>query len=260
MTEDDTPEDKHAKEFDVTLRTTPEQSIARANVVHEIDLEMDYATDIQVTREEVEGVPEAFILHNVLTAEECQRYIDETERLGYTDAPLTVGNNRYEMATDVRDNLRVMWQATPRMMDPIWQRVSSFFPPVLRVGPNDWGLVQEGALNERFRFYRYEAEQRFRPHFDGCFRRRTGEQSHYTFILYLNDGFDGGETTFFPEDCNFMRGRPKAGMERRVNPRRGSVLVFRHTGANSPLHEGSPHHTQGMHKYALRSDVMYKPL
>lgn len=35
-----------------------------------------------VTKEEVEGVPEAFVLHNVLTPEECDFYINFTEKLG----------------------------------------------------------------------------------------------------------------------------------------------------------------------------------
>lgn len=34
-------------------------------------------------------------------------------------------------------------------------------------------------------------------HFDGCFLRNTGgpkrDQSHYTLLIYLNEGFEGGK-------------------------------------------------------------------
>ena len=48
-------------------------------------------------KEEIPGVPEAFVLHNVLTKEECDAYIQVTEQLGYTEAPITTGINQAEM-------------------------------------------------------------------------------------------------------------------------------------------------------------------
>jgi len=35
-----------------------------------------------ITREEVEGVREGYMLHNVLTPEECKQFIDITEKMG----------------------------------------------------------------------------------------------------------------------------------------------------------------------------------
>jgi len=240
-------EDKHARDFDSV--------IARASVVHEVDLDINYTKEVTVTREELAGVPSAFLLHNVLTPEECQIYIDESERLGYTDAPITTGAGP-QMLKDVRDNLRVMWQASPRMMIPIWERVRDFFPQQLpEPALSEWKLVMDNALNERFRFYKYDTEQVFRPHYDGHFRRATGEKSHFTFIIYLNDGFKGGETTFFMGPGIYSK--RKEADEVRVNPRQGTALVFRHTGKHSPLHEGSAHFSAGQYKYVLRSDIMY---
>jgi hypothetical protein len=48
------------------------------------------------------------------------------------------------------------------------------------------------GLNERFRFYRYDPGQHFAPHMDGCYQRANGEESQFTFLVYLNDGFVGG--------------------------------------------------------------------
>ena len=102
----------------------------------------------------------------------------------------------------------------------------------------DWKLQ---GLNERFRFYRYDVGQRFAPHTDGYFERTNGERSHFTFMVYLNDGFEGGATAFH-------HSKPSL----RVTPVRGMALVFYHR----QLHEGMP--VVKGRKYVLRTDVMYR--
>jgi len=248
-------EDTHAKEFESNAKV----ALARAMKVHKVDATMPYASDLtrEVVREEVEGVPEAFILHNVLTKEECDAYIEITEKLGYTDAPITTGINQANMMPEVRDNQRVMWEVSNDATSPIWRRIAHLVPNEIS-NPIPWKVDESNPLNDRFRFYRYDVNQTFRPHFDGCFRRNAEEQSHYTFIVYLNEGFEGGETVFFPEGKNSMWTTKTVTKERRVNPKIGSALVFRHSGVNSPLHEGAPHFTKGEKKYVLRSDIMYK--
>ena len=64
--------------------------------------------------------------------------------------------------------------------------------------------------------------------------------------MYLNEGFEGGETTFL----NY------SGSEEHVRcvPRTGMVLIFQH----DILHEGS--RLEKGRKYAVRTDVMYRPL
>jgi len=89
-------------------------------------------------------------------------------------------------------------------------------------------------------------EKFFRKHYDGCFPRNANEMSLLTFIVYLNDGFEGGCTTFFVNSKAV-----------KVEPEMGSGLLFFHgRHSASPLHEGSLL-TKGR-KYVLRSDIMYK--
>ena len=102
-----------------------------------------------------------------------------------------------------------------------------------------WGVLN---LNERFRYYRYDIGQTFRPHFDGSFDRSRTEASFLTFMIYLNDGFEGGSTAFYHD------GRPRVS----VTPRQGMALIFEH----HQLHEGAP--VESGRKYVLRSDVMYR--
>jgi hypothetical protein len=64
--------------------------------------------------------------------------------------------------------------------------------------------------------------------------------------MYLNEGFEGGETKFYGEDRDvptFI-----------VRPRQGMALVFAHR----QLHEGAP--VLAGRKYVLRTDVMYSRL
>ena len=93
------------------------------------------------------------------------------------------------------------------------------------------------GLNERLRFYRYTPGQHFRWHLDGAFQRSPRERSRWTFMVYLNDDFDGGGTDF--EDGVTVR------------PVTGAALVFAH----GLRHQGAEV-TRGT-KYVLRSDVMF---
>ena len=92
-------------------------------------------------------------------------------------------------------------------------------------------------MNERFRIYRYQKYQEFRSHSDGKFHRSDLEESKLTFMIYLNDDFQGGGTNF----DDFV-----------AWPETGMGLCFDH----SLRHEGAMV-LDGV-KYALRSDIMYK--
>ncbi|XP_063437917.1 uncharacterized protein LOC134718955 isoform X2 [Mytilus trossulus] len=95
---------------------------------------------------------------------------------------------------------------------------------------------------DRLRILRYDPGEYFRPHYDGMYKRDNGERSYVTVQIYLNEGFEGGSTTFIGSHID----------ERvEVVPKTGSVLVFEHP----ILHEGSE--LIAGRKYAIRTDVMY---
>jgi hypothetical protein len=104
-----------------------------------------------IVKRDVEGVDGAFILDNVLTADECKQFITLTEEMGYDIAPITVGEGVGQVMTDVRDNKRVMWQSKPEITDAIWERVKDFLPATISYPSGTWDLK---GLNERLRFYR----------------------------------------------------------------------------------------------------------
>ena len=106
---------------------------------------------------------------------------------------------------------------------------------------------------------------------------KTGNtRSYLTFLIYLNDNFEGGETKFYypvtttststnKDDNNDTSTSAKPASEtktktslvaRGVIPKRGSVLIFPQGNTASLLHEGSAV-TKGI-KYVIRTDVLYQ--
>ena len=171
-----------------------------------------------------------FTISNILTADECQEQIAFAEQRGFEIATIEARDGP-RLDTEVRNNDRVIVDDIARAVH-LWERVAPFIPS------NMQGRQVVG-LNERIRYYRYNIGQQFDWHYDGFFRRDNGEQSHFTFMIYLNDGYAGGTTQF---------------EELEVKGKRGMALVFEH----EQLHRGAEV-TRGM-KYVLRSDVMYGPL
>lgn len=89
------------------------------------------------------------------------------------------------------------------------------------------------------RVYRYEVGQHFGLHEDQSYFGPGGEASLLTLLVYLNEGFEGGETEF-----------PEQG--RTIVPATGTALLFQHR----VLHAGN--RISAGTKYVLRSDVLYR--
>lgn len=172
--------------------------------------------------------PDIFVLHDFLETSRCEALIRETERMGYSLATI---NDAVQptRAPEVRNNDRVMVD-DPRLAAFLWERARDSVP-------ESCGDCRAVGLNERFRFYRYRPGQRFRWHFDGPFVRDAHEESQFTFMVYLNEGFAGGDTEF---------------EQLTVTPRTGMALCFWHP----TLHQGAAV-THGT-KYVMRTDVMYR--
>lgn len=173
-------------------------------------------------------IPRSIItIPEVLSAAECHDHIARSEQIGYEAAPIITFRGP-KIDEDVRNNDRILVD-DHELAAFVWPRIRDHTPAILD------GREAIG-LNDRFRYYRYKPGQKFALHRDGSFRRKSGEESKLTCILYLNDDFSGGET---------------AVKDRVIEPKRGLALIFRHEF----LHEGRPV-LEGI-KYVLRTDVMY---
>ncbi|MFL6658777.1 MAG: 2OG-Fe(II) oxygenase [Massilia sp.] len=171
-----------------------------------------------------------FTIDNFLSADECRHYIALSERMGYqpSEVDLATGSRRLE---EVRNNDRVLCDDVA-MAAFLFERAEPFLPPEL----DGWALH---GFNERLRFYRYGPGEYFKWHKDGTYVAAPGVESRLTFMIYLNVGFEGGDTQFRWD---------------RVQPDEGRVLVFPHRQS----HQGAE--LMAGTKYVLRTDVMYRQL
>lgn len=201
-----------------------------------------------VTRHDLAKIPGAFMLQDVLTAEECDQIIAASAAMGYTrDGPASM------LGQDVRKNQNCVWIADADMANTLFQRSLPHLPKDVDGGA-------PAGLNARWRLYKYNTSDVFKVHQDsscpgiGIANGRLVQDmygdrwSQLTFLVYLNDDFGGGATRFF-------LGKSRDEVQE-VPAKRGAVLCFYH-GKNSlsPWHEGALV-TQGT-KYVIRSDVLY---
>ena len=189
--------------------------------------------------------PEICVIDDFLTADECLALIDRSEAAAYEAATVATRSGPI-MAQAVRNNDRVMVDDL-EAADRLWGRLKNLFPVTYR------DRHEAVGLNERLRFYRYGPGQVFRWHRDGAFTRDNGEQSMFTFMVYLNDACKGGETMFRGLPFGYLDDE-QAPRDLSVKPKTGSALVFAH-----PLDHTGALVTEGT-KYVLRSDVMYRAM
>lgn len=210
------------------------------------DVLVDEGRTVAVRRENIDkGV---YVLHGVISPKECKRLIATAQGIGFSHAGLAIGNDTYRVNLAARNNTRVVLDA-PRLAKELWERVKNV------VDAKHEGAPLTG-LNDRLRVYQYEPGQRFSPHVDVRTIVPRGE-TRESFMIYLNDDFEGGSTRFFEvKEKNSRRGE---GRGRKFDNRVrfslrapvGSVIAFDHL----LLHEGAEV-TRGV-KYAVRSDLIY---
>jgi len=183
--------------------------------------------------------PDILTVSGLFSADECERWIAQGETLGFEAASVSLVEGA-KMMPAVRNNDRATIE-DPALAAALWERVRGFVPPQLD------GCLARG-LSERFRFYRYDPGQRFKRHRDGAVDGPPGQRSKLTFLIYLNDGYERGETTFI--DYRFEND-VAVPQEIRIAGKTGMGLFFRH----ERRHEGSP--VLSGRKYVLRTDVLY---
>lgn len=182
--------------------------------------------------------PDVFTIAGVLSVAECVALIGRAESVGF-DAASVRTQSGPKMMPNIRNNDRVNID-DHELAETMWSRVSSILPIL-----DD---KQPVGVDDHLRFYRYESGQEFKRHKDGSVSNDSGWTSKLSYLIYLNDDFNGGDTIF----RNYVgKGESRQKVEHVVKPTTGTALLFRH----ERWHEGSVM-TAGR-KYVLRSDVFY---
>jgi len=177
------------------------------------------------------------LISNFLSPEECQSFIRTSEQEGYKEATVSLPG-KPTMMKNIRDNDRVIFESE-ELATSLFSRIQ----PYIREALDD---AEPHSLNPRFRYYRYSPGQKFKRHIDGS--EKVGDlESKVTFLMYLNEDCEGGETIFRP------KGIPVGGEgEYKIPPELGSALLFQH----QLWHEGAPLISGS--KYVLRTDIFYQ--
>lgn len=150
----------------------------------------------------IEHGNDIFTIQHLWTPPKCQQFIQKSEKEGFEKALVNTIDGPVQMES-FRNNDRLFWE-DEALAEQIWEEIIDFVPC-------DLGDYQAIGLNELFRFYRYDVHQQFNWHYDAPYQRNSNERSFYTFMIYLNDDFEGGATAF--HNCN-------------LTPKTGSGLFF----------------------------------
>ncbi|MFO0618974.1 MAG: 2OG-Fe(II) oxygenase [Polyangiaceae bacterium] len=193
------------------------------------------------------------------TPDECAALIAEPNEHAWL--PATVNRSRgREVDARVRNNAVAVLR-DPALAADAFARVRPHVPTRMstEIASRRVDLTVHG-VHQPMRIYRYDPGQFFGVHEDQSYFGADGSQSLLTFMVYLNDDFDGGDTEFLiarqrDEDTPRSHPRPEgAGGEDagvRVRPTTGMALLFQHR----VLHAGCSV-LRGT-KYVLRSDILY---
>ncbi|KAK1833717.1 hypothetical protein QBC39DRAFT_45593 [Podospora conica] len=212
------------------------------------------ATAPPVTYHHHPVVPRLTLAKGVLSPPECKAIIAAGETVKFVpDAPLRDDGDISILAHNF------YWVVDQQFHDRLWSRVSPFVPSSV-----DGRLVR--GLNRRFRVYRYVPGAEYRCHIDGAWPPSgilpddtyvydnsppdKKQSSLFTFLIYLNDEFEGGETTYFLPAARegTLNAYP-------IRPVMGGVAIFPHGDIGALLHEGTG--VRKGAKYVIRTEVEY---
>ena len=219
------------------------------------------ARDVPVTRVEIDSVPGAFQLLNVLTPPECEHLVEMTEALGYLE------DAAVSLPRSIRHNHNATWIADDHTNQAIWERCQNSFSAGDKTAFGKKAL----GLNARYRFYRYAEGDYFAPHTDGSWpgsRMVDGELitnayedrwSLLSVLFFLTQDYEGGATRFFVSQLDPSQPARSNNDVATIDIRTplGGALCFPH--GSHPLHcmHASEPITSGL-KYIIRSDILFE--
>ena len=212
-------------------------------------------------------------LGNVLTEQQCNEIIQSSNFYKFQDMSI-----KYD-ATKERNNSRLL-VLDSGLGKYLWNRVEEILSTVIRdhnialvplgfdVLRGNWEL---SGLNEALRINKYSSERRefFACHRDAQYCPSGDERSMLSLVLYLNEGFKGGETCFYlpkrrkvhtkgmtvDEEIRAHSGLNNGFRQLKISPVTGSAVLF----SQNILHESIPLEAQQtVDKFILKTDVMLK--
>lgn len=218
-----------------------------------------------------------FTIKGALKTDECNLLVEKANAKGWKKSPPTGGGHGKNSKEIPRtSSLCVLYDT--ELAKRLWDIIRPYLPPDLTyLNHKDNPYLHrehQGAewspvfVYDKMRLYQYFPGDAFPEHHDYKIRRRIVtedsefiEQSFTSLLIYLNDGFEDGQTGYWPDEiglhCRFKKDVDDQSSNRKMH----QVLITPETGKlvlqyQDMMHEGiSP--KKGV-KYILRTDVIYR--
>jgi len=180
----------------------------------------------------VDGV---FVIEEFFDDDMCDEWIERAEDEGFATAPVHTPEGE-RVAVHIRDCGEVVFHD---------EGAADRLAAALEEAMNEELAAGFIGVHPRPRVFKYVEDQAFAPHTDMTIEADDGRsRSRYTFLVYLNEPLEGGQTTFPVEWDD--------GDALAVDPIPGRGVLFEH----DIMHAGAP--VISGEKYILRADVLYE--
>ncbi|AGF85712.1 hypothetical protein QJ854_gp070 [Moumouvirus goulette] len=196
---------------------------------------------------------ELIVIDNLLSKNECEQIINDTQNLHKSL------NN--EFLSKDRDAKRLL-NINEIMSKILYNRIKhiNFGNDLKPFGFGTGGIWKFSSINPCFRHSYYEGPcNGFAPHRDSSYIKDENNRSILTLLIYLNDDFIGGDTTFIKSKNerkigDIVNEELFGGFEEIFDNKikQGSAIIFNHDiiHCGKPIISGT--------KYIIRSDLVFK--
>lgn len=172
-------------------------------------------------------------ISDVFSVEECSAVIQIAENAGFVQASFFTDKDGTEHYSEIRKSERCILDSKAF--------AAEMFRRLLPHLPAEVNGCKLTGVNERLRILKYGPGDEFQLHSDGSYTSPIdGSYSVLTILLYLNEGYEGGFTTFLDNGSAYVELVPHVGMV---------------TLQEQPLLHLVPPLKKGV-KYVLRTEVM----
>ena len=142
---------------------------------------------------------------DVFSVNECSAVIQIAENAGFVRASFFTDKEGVEHYSEIRKSERCILDSKPF--------AAEVFRRLLPHLPAEFNGCKVVGVNERLRILKYGPGDEFKLHSDGSYTSPIdGSYSVLTILLYLNEGYEGGFTTFLDKDSAYVELVPHVGM------------------------------------------------
>ena len=232
----------------------------------------DTKSKANVTKEKHDEISHSILFSgtNLLSKKECNQIVQTCveQKLQQMETQYKSGRNNSRLIVFDSMMTNYIWQKLQTTLDETID-CTKLVPLGFDVLRGDWKL---SGANEAIRFNQYNCKKNefFSVHRDSQFCPSGDERSVFSIVIYLNDGYSGGETVFyFPKDSSIEskgldiseeiaknQGLDEGYEKVIIKPKCGNFVIFTPNILHESLKIEDNDNVQN--KYIIKTDIMMK--